>query len=181
MRQYLFRGIRVDNGEWVEGYYVKAQKLNGDGYEYFIIEEASDGRSHLVVPESVGQYTGYNEFVMTDKSFNKPLFEGDIVEVWNYRTLYDTKSQYDGRVKVRGVIRYVDNHWEVDLENEYNKAICAPKGSEKYERYLYYKRPLEHPCNKDNEDWYREHNTHNLYRDIVKIGTEFENSKLLEG
>jgi O-antigen/teichoic acid export membrane protein len=43
MRDYLFKGIRVDNHEWVEGYYVKAQKLNGDGYEYFIIEEAADG------------------------------------------------------------------------------------------------------------------------------------------
>ena len=73
MRQYVFRGIRVDNQEWVEGYYVKAEKLNGDGYEYFIIEESANGSSHLVIPETVSEYIGIH-----DKNGTK-IFENDIV------------------------------------------------------------------------------------------------------
>lgn len=75
MREYLFHGKRVDNGEWVEGYYVKAEKLDKSGYEHFIIEEGADGASHLVYPESVGEWTGMN-----DKNGRK-IFEGDIVHI----------------------------------------------------------------------------------------------------
>ena len=65
MREYIFHGKRIDNSKWVEGYYVKAEKLDKSGYEHFIIEVSADGASHLVYPESVGQYTGMNEFVVT--------------------------------------------------------------------------------------------------------------------
>ena len=70
MRDIIFRGKRVDNGEWVEGYYaviiddyngeeecaifpLQNTRINGDG--------AIDNYC-FVVPETVGQYTG-----LTDK------------------------------------------------------------------------------------------------------------------
>ena len=92
MREYLFHGKRVDNGEWVEGYYVKAEKLDKSGYEHFIIEESAEGSSHLVIPESVGQYTGMN-----DKN-NRKTFEGDIVRLDEY-----VKSAFDVN---DGVVKY---------------------------------------------------------------------------
>lgn len=75
MREILFRGKRIDNGEWVYGYYVEAEKLDKSGTEYFIIEKPADGKSHKVIPETVGQCTE-----STDKNGTK-IFEGDIVAV----------------------------------------------------------------------------------------------------
>ena len=188
MRNYLFRGIREDNGELVEGHYYTQVYHEGtieeDWYHFIKPIGSESWQEYKVIPTSVGQYTGMNEFVIVDKSFNKPLFEGDIVEVWNYRCSYSgsQQSKYDGDVKVRGVIRFEYGRWKIDLDNEYNKAICKLKGSEQDERYLKYTGVLsDYGFHHGDEDWHREHNTHYKWDDIVKIGTEFENSELLEG
>lgn len=191
MREYIFHGKREDNGEWVEGYYVKAEKLDKSGYEHFIIEEGAEGASHLVFPESVGQYTGMNEFVVTDRSFNKPLFDGDIVEVWSRRRpptenicLYRDKptSQYDIEVKARAVICFKYGKWFLDYDNEYNKSLCKLRGNEQYERTVNASHTLYNfGFHNSNEDWHREHNARCKWEDIVKIGTVFENADLLEG
>ena len=184
MREYLFHGKRIDNGEWVEGYYVKAEKLDKSGYEHFIIEESADGGSHLVYPESVGMYTGMNEFVVTDRTFNRPLFEGDIVEVWSTRRpMYmNPQSQYDGDIKVRAVICFKYGQWSLDCDNEHNKQICRLRGNEQTERTVESWDELYHfQCHSNDEEWYREHNAYYKWSDIVKIGNIFENADLLEG
>lgn len=68
MREILFRGKRVDNGEWVEGNYEWYHKP-----EKHIISNPYTGETKGVLSETVGQYTG-----LTDKNGEK-IFEGDIV------------------------------------------------------------------------------------------------------
>ena len=80
MREILFRGKREDNGELVQGHYHNTTYVGypngGDNKitrHYILPKNAGD--AHVVIAETVGQFTG-----LTDKN-GKKIFEGDILRI----------------------------------------------------------------------------------------------------
>jgi len=91
MREILFRGKRIDNGEWVYGFY--AQELQGQ--HYILADEGDfyDGPMLTmveVIPETVGQYTGHD-----DKNGVK-VFDGDVLVIDDDRFLIQWEEERGG-------------------------------------------------------------------------------------
>ena len=77
-REILFKGKRVDNNQWTEGFlsFIYTDGRNSNGFIYTDkaqIYSPVEVRSHDVYTSTVGQYTGYTDIK------NHKIYEGDEV------------------------------------------------------------------------------------------------------
>ena len=170
MREILFRGKRIDNGEWVcsgnlihfnEGDQHFIANLNDkcitthDENDHIIAIE--DTRIYKVIPETVGQYTG-----LTDKN-GKKIFEGDIFkfndEVWeSYYTSCGTEY----------------NSWEVENYG----VVGFDEDLEKYDfvKYKFNENSVEADLHENHDIEFSE-----FVRELEVIGNIHDNPELLKG
>lgn len=92
-REILFRGKRLDSGEWVYG-----DLLHGSSTRIGRLTAPKQYPLAEVDPDTVGQYTG-----LTDKNGTK-IFEGDMVN-----------TCWDGVNDEPGIVRFRDAAYQVDL------------------------------------------------------------------
>lgn len=78
-----FRGKRIDNNEWVYGYFVKDPKGQCRIY-WQPFDEASSNTYHFVKPETVGQYIGK---IRTEQEvyINDLIQHGETIRIVEYR------------------------------------------------------------------------------------------------
>ena len=105
MRQIIFRGKRIDNGEWVYGWY--APLVCNDKTVIPNIKDYN-GSDWKVIPETVGQFTG-----RYDKSNNK-IFGGDIVKCLSLEYGYVNKEVYYSEDKAKLALHSCGTDYEFD-------------------------------------------------------------------
>lgn len=119
MREILFRGKRLDNGEWLYGYYAKLPHPITAFLKDFIVEvkfDESDVVGNieyiLVDPETVGQFTG-----VLDNN-GKKIFEGDIVSFYE---VLGQKGLMEYMEPFKGVVKYGKGYYYVEYINKRNQ------------------------------------------------------------
>lgn len=113
MREILFRGKRIEDGEWVEGDFL-APVFEGIPW----ILPRGEREEVRVIPETVGQCTG-----LCDKNGKKMIFEGDIVtfktRTSEFKPCYVRWYEEDARFLVTmpdGVRSYpMDMSWDYEI------------------------------------------------------------------
>lgn len=145
-REILFRGKRIDNGEWVEGNYIF------EDFDRVGIHQIGTIIQCFVIPETVGQFTG-----LTDKN-GKKIFEGDIVKYENniYEIKYLEKYARFAPSNEHSVFMVCAfNHLEVVGNIHDNPELLKDDNilSEKLKEFYEKKKAITERLRKDNENF----------------------------
>lgn len=120
MKEYLFRGKRKDNGEWIEGFLLRTKWYLDDSLKTVIIPADAGlyprceiGCWEEVIPETVGMYI--------QRSCYNPdeikIFEGDIIEVSRRH------KRVDGVEESSSIVIAIDEH----SVTEFGLGRCFPQ------------------------------------------------------
>lgn len=120
-REILFRAKRIDNNEWVEGFYVRIPLINCDNIEELITDKT--GTSYEVDHSTVSQYVG-----IEDVNGNK-IFENDVVR--DLSTYLIHKDYVENGIESEEVLQeYIDTAKRgivcFDIENVGSCGCCYP-------------------------------------------------------
>ena len=123
MRDYIFHGKGVDNGEWVEGYL----NYNHTRKQYYIMDDVN-AFPIPVYEESVGEWTGIYDINQ------RKIFENDIVRTQPYLDKPYSKS---GKSKqFIGVVEYYTRHFKNSLHEQIYDAGWQVKVKD-YGKYVH--------------------------------------------
>lgn len=105
--RYLYRGKRIDNGKWVEGYLIVDEKDYSKYFIGYMFGTNEDGTPHdldvaQVDPSTICQCTG-----LKDKN-GKLIWENDVC---------DRKEQYPE------IVKYCNGDWTLDYSYASHKEI----------------------------------------------------------
>lgn len=137
MREILFRGKRIDNGEWITGgiFQQKADDVK-DEVVYIIDNSSNDvDWAHRVIPETVGQFTG-----VTDKKGNR-VFEGSIFRYEPHFTTEKACSEaemvnYNARTD--NIVLEAEGYMSISNNTTNELVITVKTGENSYKKnYVY--------------------------------------------
>ena len=116
MREILFRGKRLDNGEWVYGAYRECDVTSESAEFKVILAPNIIDFWNRVDKSTVCQYTG-----LRDKN-GKRIFEGDILHIVSYTCDYDFKTSVGAKYGYKSGL-YVDGYFDGGDFNEIGFAF----------------------------------------------------------
>lgn len=118
--RYLFKAKRIDNGEWVQGYYIYyPYGMGSEVKEDHVIKDTIKGVAYFIDPATLCQCTG-----LKDKN-KKLIWENDIIRHYNDQS---KQEQYDA-----GIIFWDEEYARYKRSSEYDNKNYIVDRKCKYE------------------------------------------------